>query len=142
MNKKDEGSILVLGAGLSVIAIAMITTLVNISTLWIARNALDSVADGAAIAAVQAIDTRTIYTEGLGQSLRINGTASRARAQMYVNKANTQGELHSIRITAITVGAQSVSITLASDIQLPFGYLAATKSVSASSRANAVNQLH
>lgn len=139
--KNDEGSVLVLGVGLSVITIALITTLVNISTVWIARNSLDSVADGAALAAVQAIDTKSVYTKGIGGNLRLNAAQARARAQAYVNRASTQGDVHRPRITSITVGVQTVSITLASDITLPFAYLSTTHLVTATSRANAVNRL-
>lgn len=139
--KDDEGSILVLGVGLAVIAIALITTLVNVSTVWIARNSLDSVADGAALAAVQAVDTRAIYTNGLGSTLRLNATQARARAVAYVNKAARQGDVHRPRVTAISVGAQSVSVTLTSDVEVPFGYLAVTRTVTATSRAHASNQL-
>lgn len=139
--KDDEGSILVLGVGLAVIAIALITTMVNVSTVWIARNSLDSVADGAALAAVQAVDTRSIYTNGLGSTLRLNATQARTRAVAYVNRAAGQGDVHRPRITAISVSAQSVSVTVTSDVEVPFGYLAATHTVTATSRAHAINKL-
>ena len=139
--KDDKGSILVLGVGLSVICLALITTLVNVTTVWIARNTLDSVADGAALAAVQAIDTQSVYTKGLDSALRLNGAQARAKAQAYISKANTQGDVRKVRMTSIQVSAQSVAITLTSDIQLPFGYLATAHTVSASSRAHAVNKL-
>ena len=141
MMKDDNGSILVLGIGLGIIAITLVTTLVNISTVWIARNNLDSVADGAALAAVQAVDTRNVYTQGLGSSLRLNSAQARSRAVSYINKAASRGDIHRPRITAMTVGAQSVSITLTADVQVPFGYLASTRIVTASSRANAINRL-
>lgn len=139
--KDDKGSILVLGVGLSIVALVLMTTLVNVSTLWIARNTLDSVADGAALAAVQAVDTRSVYTNGLGSSLRLNGNQARAKAHAYVAKANGQGDVHNVRITAFQVSAQSVAVTVTSDVILPFGYLATSRTVSASSRAHATNTL-
>lgn len=139
--KDDKGSILVLGVGLSVICIALITTLVNVSTIWIARNTLDSVADGAALAAVQAVDTRSVYTNGLGSALRLNRAQARIKARQYVSRANVQGDVHNARIVSMQVTGQTVAVTLASDIQLPFGYLATTQTVAATSRAHAINKL-
>lgn len=140
--KEDKGSILVLGVGLAVICIALVTTLVNVSTVWIARNNLDSVADGAALAAVQAVDTRSVYTNGIGSALRLNGTQARAKAKLYVSRANMHGDVHNARIVSMQVTGHTVAVTLASDIELPFGYLATTHTVAATSRANAINKLH
>jgi hypothetical protein len=139
--KKDEGSVLVLGIGLMVIAISLITTLVNVATVWIARNSLDAVADGAVLAAVQAVDVSSVYTEGVGTTLRINPVQAKIKASQYVNLARAEGGLDNLRITSLSIGIQSVSVTLSSDIRLPFEYLATSRVVTATSRANAVNKL-
>jgi len=45
---RDEGSILLFGIGLSVAGLMIATVSINVASLWVTRNVLDGIADGAA----------------------------------------------------------------------------------------------
>jgi hypothetical protein len=46
--ERDEGSILLFGIGLSVAGLMIATVSINVASLWVTRNVLDGIADGAA----------------------------------------------------------------------------------------------
>ena len=58
---RDEGSILLFGIGLSVAGLMIATVSINVASLWVTRNTLDGIADGAALSAAQAVDTDAIF---------------------------------------------------------------------------------
>ena len=62
--ERDEGSILLFGIGLSVAGLMIATVSINVASLWVTRNVLDGIADGAALSAAQAVNTDHLHRFG------------------------------------------------------------------------------
>ena len=120
--RSDSGSIMVLGIGLSVLALSIVTVVINVTTLWLARTTLNSLADGAALYAAQAVDTSAIYTQGVSAGLHINESEARTRVTKYLSLPEVRSQLAELKVVRVDVHTNSVSVTLSAQAQLPFGY--------------------
>lgn len=139
--KHDEGSILLFGIGLAVTALMIATLAINVASLWVTRNVLDGIADGAALSAAQAIDTDAIYQDGLGESLRLNETLARNRVLEYVRVAQATKQVEQFSVSSVTVSGTSVTVTLQGIPRLPFGYLMPVAAPIVVSSAKAINRV-
>ena len=139
--KQEKGSILLLGIGLSVTALMIATLAINVASLWVTRNVLDGIADGAALSAAQAVDTDAIYRDGLGGNLKLNETLARNRVTEYVRVSNAASQVEQFSIKSVTVSGTSVSVTLQGIPTLPFGYLMPVSPPIVVSSAKAINKV-
>lgn len=139
--KDDEGSVLVLGIGLSIICVLIATVAINVSTVWLARTSLDSVADGAALAGAQAIDSASVYRDGLTGITHLSPSLARAKVRAYVAKPEVKSQVHGLKVRAIVVSGNSVQVTVSATPAMPFGYLWNSGPVIARSKARAINHV-
>jgi hypothetical protein len=139
--KNDEGSILLFGIGLAVTALMIATLAINVASLWVTRNVLDGIADGAALSAAQAIDIDGIYQEGLGESLKLNETLARDRVMEYVRVSQASKQVEQFSVKSVTVSGTSVSVSLQGIPTLPFGYLMPVSAPVVVSSAKAINKV-
>lgn len=139
--KYDEGSILLFGIGLAVTALMIATLAINVASLWVTRNVLDGIADGAALSAAQAIDTDAIYQDGIGTSLRLNETLARNRVLEYVHVAQATEQVDQFSVSSVSVSGTSVTVTLQGKPRLPFGYLMPVAAPLVVSSAKAINRV-
>lgn len=139
--RHDEGSILLFGIGLAVTALMIVTLAINVASLWVTRNVLDGIADGAALSAAQAIDTDAIYQDGIGTSLRLNETLARNRVLEYVHVAQTTKQVEQFSVSSVTVSGTSVTVILQGIPKLPFGYLMPAAAPIVVSSAKAINKV-
>ena len=135
----DEGSILVLGIGLSLVCVLIATVAINVATVWLARTALDSVADGAALAGAQAIDRAAIYQEGLSGITRVSPSLARAKVRAYLARPEVQAQVHDLKLRSVSVSGNSVQVAVSCRPAMPFGYLWDSPTVLARSKARAIN---
>ncbi len=139
--RKEDGSILVFGIGLAVTAIMIFTLAVNVATLWLTRNVLDGIADGAALAAAQAIDSDAIYESGVGGNLKLNSSQAKNRVKQYVQTGNIKSQVRELGIKSVVVSGTSVTVTLQAKPNLAFGYLLPISSPVVVSSAKAINKV-
>lgn len=139
--RHDEGSILLFGIGLAVTALMIVTLAINVASLWVTRNVLDGIADGAALSAAQAIDTDAIYQDGIGTSLRLNETLARNRVLEYVHVAQATKQVEQFSVSSVTVSGTSVTVILQGIPKLPFGYLMPVAAPIVVSSAKAINKV-
>ena len=139
--RKEDGSILVFGIGLAVTAIMIFTLAVNVATLWLTRNVLDGIADGAALAASQAIDSDAIYESGVGGNLKLNSSQAKNRVKQYVQTGNIKSQVRELGIKSVVVSGTSVTVTLQAKPNLAFGYLLPISSPVVVSSAKAINKV-
>ncbi len=121
--RNDDGSVLVFGIGLGVIALLVLTTAVNIATLWVTKSKLNSVADSVAIAASHSIDLEKFYASGVNQKVLLNESLARYRANKFLEKLSVESELTSFKMLDLSVDKNSVTVLISADPQLPFSYL-------------------
>ena len=137
----DEGSILLFGIGLSIAGLMIATVAINVSSIWVTRNVLDGLADGAALSAAQAIDTEAVYQNGLEGSLRLNERIARNRVREYVAAAEVRSQVEQFAIRSVVVTGKTVTVTLQAKPGPAFGYLMPISTPVAVSAAKAINKV-
>ena len=139
--KSDDGSILLFGVGLSIAALMIATVAINVASIWTTRNVLDGIADGAALAAAQAIDADTVYRDGITSQLTISEKAARIRVQAYIREAGASAQVKQFFEKSVSVTGKSVTVTVQAKPKLPFGYLMPLSSPVIVSSAKAINKV-
>jgi len=71
----EEGTILVLTIGLSVVLLLLVAVVVDVSKVVLAKRALAAAADGAAVAAAQQADRAAIVRDGIGDRVPLDPAA-------------------------------------------------------------------
>ena len=138
---RDEGSILLFGIGLCLAGLMIATVSINVASIWVTRNVLDGIADGAALSAAQAVDTDSIYRNGLGTNLRLNESAARTRVNQYVVTANVRSLVEQFSVKSVTVSGTSVKVTVQAKPRTAFGYLMPISAPVVVSAAKAINKV-
>lgn len=132
--RQDEGSILVLSLGFIVICILALAVVVDASTVFMARRALQSQADGAALAGAQAIDLATYYAEGASARIRLDGAGVRAAVERHVRRDPGDG-----RLTGVALRDDIVVVSMSDRVRPPFsGWLTPTGAYDLNVEAGAV----
>jgi uncharacterized membrane protein len=137
----EDGSVLLFGIGLSIAGLMIATVSINVASIWITRNTLDGIADGAALSAAQAIDTDDIYQNGLDGSLRLNERIARSRVREYVNAAGARSKVEQFAIRSVVVTGKSVMVTVEAKPRPAFGYLMPISAPVVVSAAKAINKV-
>jgi Putative Flp pilus-assembly TadE/G-like len=135
----ERGSVLTLGIGLSIAALMVVTLSVNVTSVWVARHSLDSVADGCALAAAQAIDVQAIYQHGVTGRIPLDQSLARQDVSKYLAKANVRAQFTDFRVRSIRVTHSQVRVEVEALSPLPFGYLMGRMRPVIVSAASAVN---
>jgi hypothetical protein len=138
---RDDGSILLFGIGLSVAGLMIATVSINVASLWVTKNVLDGIADGAALSAAQAVNTDAIYRDGLGTNLRLNENLARAKVGQYVDAANVRSQVHQFSVKSVVVSGAAVTVTVQASPRTAFGYLMPISTPVVVSAAKAINKV-
>jgi Flp pilus assembly protein TadG len=112
---RDEGSILVLSLGFIVICILALAVVVDASTVFLARRALQSQADGAALAGAQAIDLGAYYARGASARIQLDASGVRAAVERHVRRDPGDG-----RLTGVSLSGDVVQVTMTDRVRPPF----------------------
>ncbi|MEY3734855.1 MAG: hypothetical protein RL347_2214 [Actinomycetota bacterium] len=112
---RDEGSILVLTLGFIVICILALAVVVDASTVFLARRALQSQADGAALAGAQAIDLGAYYARGASARIQLDASGVRAAVDRHVRRDPGEG-----RLTGVSLRDEVVLVTMTDRVRPPF----------------------
>ena len=102
----DDGSVLVLTLGLAAVVVLVVGVVVNVSAVVLAKRAVASAADGAALTAVQALDVPALYAGGIQDALPISEADAAARVEAY--RQATEPSLPGLRMTVRVEGAEAV----------------------------------
>lgn len=135
----EHGSVMVLGLGLSIVALMVVTLAVNVSSVWVARHSLDSVADGCALAAAQAVDVQAIYRDGVTSRIPLNQTLARKYVANYLAKGNVRTQFTNFSVRSVRVTQSQVRVEVQALAPMPFGYLAGKMRPVIVSAASAIN---
>jgi hypothetical protein len=80
----ERGQTTVLVVGLFLVALGLVVVVVDASAAYLRREALDGVADGAALAATEGASGREVYDGTLGERARIDPGAARQAVAGYL----------------------------------------------------------
>ena len=137
----DDGSILLFGIGLSVAGLMIATVSINVTSLWVTRNVLDGIADGAALSAAQAVNSDVIYLDGLDANLRLNESLARSKVNQYVDAANVRSQVQKFSVRSVKVSGSAVTVTVQASPSTAFGYLMPISTPVVVSAAKAINKV-
>ena len=111
----DDGSILVLSLGFIVICILALAVVVDASTVFLARRALQSQADAAALAGAQAIDVDAYYSGGADARIRLDPAGIRRAVERHVRRDPGDG-----RLTGVSLRNDIVLVAMTDRVRPPF----------------------
>lgn len=123
---RDDGSITLLVIGYTVIAAVLVVAGIDVSKVFLARRALASAADAAALAAAQQVDRSAVYAGtagGCGQLLPIDVDAAgrAAAAGLDGDAADLSQTFAALDPPQTTVDAGTVTVRMSGDVAVPFG---------------------
>ncbi len=106
---------LLLVLGLAGLLIVLVAVVADVSAVILAKRNVASAADGAAVAAAQALDLDAVRSDGLGEQIPLSADDARARVATYEAqvRAEQPGLVLSVRVegrTAVVTGARTVRL--------------------------------
>jgi uncharacterized membrane protein len=116
----EGGQILVLMIGFLVLAAMLVVVVVNLSRVFLQDRSLTAAADGAALAAVQAVDESVVYGGALGESLPLDSSTVDEQVRDYVAAAGLTERFDGFTVVETRVDGASVVVVLAANVDLPF----------------------
>ena len=118
--RDDEGTVLLLTIGMSVVLLLLVAVVVDVSKVILAKRALSSAADGAALAAAQRLDRDATLANGPGERIPLDPADVAAVVEQYQDDADA--EQPGLDLTG-TVDAGDVSVAVVDarrKVSLPF----------------------
>jgi len=109
---------MILALGLVVLAALLITVVIDVSQLFLARRDLLAAADGAALAGAQAVDEARVYREGVQGSLPLDPVAVRRSVEEYLRDAGLESSIDGLQWSVVTDGT-FVRVEVAGSVRLP-----------------------
>ena len=108
----DRGSVLTFGIGISIFMLLLVTVAINLASMWSTKVTLRTIADGAALAGAQAVDTSMVYKYGTVSSVRLSPNLARNRITAYVNQPIVNNRVIGLEISSIRVANNKVTLVL------------------------------
>jgi len=119
MSARDErGQTTLLIVGLTVVAILMVAVVVDASAAYLRRAGLDSLADGAALAAADGVRGGQVYDGGLGRRAKIDPSVARRYAADYLAASGAAGRYPGLSYR-VDAGTDRVVVRVSAPLDLP-----------------------
>lgn len=118
-HRGERGQTAVLIIGFFLVAVVLVVVVVDASAAYLRRQQLDSLADGAALAATEGVAAAQVYREGLGERGRIEPAEARRHVEDYLQVTGARRDHPGLRVEVAT-GVDTVVVTLRSTLDLPF----------------------
>lgn len=114
----ESGQAAVMVVGFFVLALLLVGVAVDASAAYLRRQGLDNLADGAALAAVDGIEGRQVYQEGLGGRARVDPVVARELVDAYVRGAGGATTYPGLR-WQVDAGPERVVVRMSAPLELP-----------------------
>jgi hypothetical protein len=114
--EQGQSSLLILGFFL--VAVMLVGVVVDASAAYLRRQALNGLADGAALAAADGVQGEQVYTGGLGETAQIDPVAARAHVAEYLVQARAHERFGGLAYRVLPAG-DSVTVHLSAPLDLP-----------------------
>ena len=117
--RRDEaGQAAVLLIGLAIVAILLVGVTVDASAAYLRRQALDNLADGAALAAADGVQGRQVYEGGLGERALIDPQVAREHVATYLRQIGAARTYPGLRY-AVDATTDRVVVHVSAPLDLP-----------------------
>jgi Putative Flp pilus-assembly TadE/G-like len=123
---RDDGSIMVMIIGYTVIAAVLVTVGVDVSKVFLAQRALRAAADSAALAAAEGIDATSLYDGPgpvCGRALPLDAGQAAALAARSVDASgpDLRRAFASLDPPRTALDGDGVAVTMSGQVKVPFG---------------------
>jgi hypothetical protein len=114
--QRGQTSLLIIG--LAVVVMLLVAVVVDASAAYLRRTGLDSLADGAALAAADGVQGRQVYEGGLGERADIDPVVARRYVAEYLRDTGATRRFPGLRYD-VEAGADRVVVHVAAPMRLP-----------------------
>jgi len=114
----ERGQTAVLVVGFFLIAVLLVCVVVDASAAYLQRQRLDALADGAALAATQAVEGDQVYTHGLGERAVLDPAQARAYVAAYLREVGA-ARRHARLGFRVRTTIDEVEVEVSSVLDLP-----------------------
>jgi hypothetical protein len=114
----EQGQTTLLILGFFLVAVLLVGVVVDASAAYLRRQALNALADGAALAAANGVQGEQVYTIGLGQTAQIDPVAAREHVATYLVQAGAHTRFDGLTYQVLPAG-DSVTVHLSAPLDLP-----------------------
>jgi hypothetical protein len=133
---EERGQTTVLVIGFVLVVAMTIVVVVDASAAYLRRQALSSLADGAALAAADGLQGEQVYTGGLGERAQVDPEAAQALVESYLASVRAGQRYPGLRYTVETDGVRVVvRVGAPLDLPMPLPGVAQSTPVRATSAA-------
>jgi len=115
----ETGSVTPMIIGFTLLLLMLGAVVVDASAAYLRRSGLSSVADGAALAGTEAVDTDRSYTSGLGADPRLVEAQARAAVRTYLGDVGAHTRFPGLRVTGVVVTRDEVRVRVEAPLDLP-----------------------
>jgi hypothetical protein len=116
--RRQTGQATLLILGFFLIAVLLVGVTVDASAAYLRRQALNSLADGAALAAADGVQGEQVYTSGLGETAQIDPAAAREYVATYLAQTRAHARYPGLRYQVLPAG-DSVTVHVSAPLELP-----------------------
>lgn len=117
-SRHEHGQTSLMIVGLFLVALLLVVVVVDASAAYLRRQRLDSLADGAALAAVDGVQGEAVYTRGLGERAEIDPVAARGFAAAYLSSLGAHRHHPGMQVRVVTT-LDSVQVRITTPLDLP-----------------------
>src|SRR5680860_724184 len=114
----DAGQTSLLIIGFTIVVVMMVAVVVDASAAYLRRQGLDSLADGAALAAADGVQGEQVYQGGLGEHAQVDPVAAEAYVARYLRSLDADGTYPGLSYS-VSTGADSVQVRVSAPLDLP-----------------------
>jgi uncharacterized membrane protein len=118
VTRSEHGQTTLLLVGFAVVALLMVGVVVDASAAYLRRQGLDTLADGAALAAADGIQGRQVYETGLGERAGIDPALAQALVADYIAASTAVQEQPGLRY-AVDASADRIVVRIWAPLDLP-----------------------
>jgi hypothetical protein len=115
-SQRGQSTLLILGFFL--VAVMLVGVVVDAPAASLRRQALNGLADGAALAAADGVQGEQVYTGGLGETAQIDPVAARAYVAEYLAQTRAHQRFGGLVYRVLPTGG-SVTVHLSAPLDLP-----------------------
>jgi len=117
--RRERGQTSLLIIGFAIVILLMVVVVVDASAAYLRRQGLDTLADGAALAAADGVQESSVYTQGLGERAQLDPAIARAYAAEYLAASGAARKYGGLSYSVSTT-TDSVVVRITAPLELPF----------------------
>lgn len=116
--RNQRGQVSLLIVGFTAVIVLLIGVVVDASAAFLRRQAIESLADGAALAAADGVAGEAVYTSGLGSTAPIDPEVAEGYVAGYLARTGAAASFPGLAWRVQSTG-DSVTVRLSAPLQLP-----------------------